>query len=63
MAIQGEPDAELVDLLAEIDEIQMTSRKPIRAGALGREIYAAVDDLVASRATATRSSSSPTAWA
>ena len=47
MAIQGEPDAELNDLLAEIDEIQMTSRKPIRPGALGREIYAAVADLVA----------------
>ena len=35
MAIHGEPDAELVDLLAEIDEIQMAARKPIRAGALG----------------------------
>jgi Xaa-Pro aminopeptidase len=40
MAIQGEPDSELEDLLAEIDAIQMAARQPIRAGALGREIYA-----------------------
>ena len=46
MAIQGEPDGELKDLLAEIDEIQMTSRKPIRAGAPGRLIYEAVAPLV-----------------
>jgi len=41
MAIQGEPDAELVDLLAEIEGIQRAAMRPIRAGALGREIYAA----------------------
>jgi Xaa-Pro aminopeptidase len=46
MAIQGEPDSELRDLLAEIDEIQMTSRKPIRAGAPGRSIYEAIAPLV-----------------
>ena len=46
MAIQGEPDAELEDLLAEIDEIQMAARKPIRAGALGSDIYASVDELL-----------------
>ena len=39
MAIQGEPDAELVDLLAGVDEIQMAARQPIRAGALGADIY------------------------
>jgi Xaa-Pro aminopeptidase len=39
MGIMGEPDAELEDLLAEIDTIQMAARKPIRAGVLGREIY------------------------
>ena len=32
MAIQGEPDSELEDLLGEVDEIQMAARKPIRAG-------------------------------
>jgi Xaa-Pro aminopeptidase len=46
MAIQGEPDAELEDLLAEVDAIQMAARKPIRAGALGREIYASASPLV-----------------
>jgi Xaa-Pro aminopeptidase len=43
MAILGEPDAELVDLLAAIDAIQMAARKPIRPGALGREIYASAE--------------------
>ena len=46
MAILGEPDAELVDLLGGIDEIQMAARKPIRHGARGGDIYAATDDLV-----------------
>ncbi|WP_158816318.1 Xaa-Pro peptidase family protein [Methylocapsa sp. S129] len=46
MAIHGEPDAELKDLLAEVDEIQMAARKPIRAGALGRDIYASANPLV-----------------
>jgi Xaa-Pro aminopeptidase len=46
MGIHGEPDAELEDLLAEIDLIQMTSRKPIRAGARGGEIFSAVEGLL-----------------
>jgi Xaa-Pro aminopeptidase len=46
MAIQGEPDAELNDLLAEIETIQRAAMKPIRAGALGKEIYAAAEPLV-----------------
>jgi Xaa-Pro aminopeptidase len=46
MAIQGEPDAELVDLLAEIESIQRAAMKPIRAGAMGREIYAGGEPLV-----------------
>ena len=40
MAIQGEPDAELDDLLAEIEDIQRASMKPIKAGVMGGEIYA-----------------------
>ena len=40
MAIHGEPDAELVDLLGEVDAIQMAARAPIRAGASGAEVYA-----------------------
>ncbi len=42
MAIHGEPDAELEDLLGEVDAIQQAARKPIKAGAAGSEIYAAV---------------------
>jgi Xaa-Pro aminopeptidase len=45
MAIQGEPDAELVDLLGEIENIQRAAMKPIRAGALGHEIYAGAEPL------------------
>jgi len=45
MAIQGEPDAELVDLLGEIETIQRAAFKAIRAGAMGREIYAAAEPL------------------
>ena len=45
MAIQGETNAELVDLLGEIETIQRAAMKPIKAGAIGREIYAAGDAL------------------
>lgn len=45
MAIQGEPDAELVDLLGEIETIQRAAMKPIKAGVTGREIYAAGEPL------------------
>lgn len=47
MAIQGAPDAELDDLLSEIETIQRAAMKPIRAGALGKEIYAAGEALKA----------------
>jgi Xaa-Pro aminopeptidase len=47
MAIQGEPDSELQDLLAEIDEIQLAARKPIRAGVNGGEIYASAGEVLA----------------
>jgi Xaa-Pro aminopeptidase len=47
MAIQGEPDAELEDLLGEIEGIQRAAMKPMRVGAIGREIYAAAHPLVA----------------
>jgi len=43
MAIVGEPDAELVDLLAEVEAIEQASMKPIKAGALGSEIYDAAN--------------------
>lgn len=43
MGILGEPDAELVELLAEIESVQQASMKPIRPGAPGRDIYAAAN--------------------
>ena len=46
MAIQGEPDSELVELLDEIEAIQRVSMKPIKAGAMGSVIYAAAEPLV-----------------
>jgi Xaa-Pro aminopeptidase len=41
MAIHGEPDAELEDMLGDIEDIQRAAFKPIKAGAMGSEIYAA----------------------
>jgi Xaa-Pro aminopeptidase len=46
MGILGEPDAELVDLLGVIEEIQQRARRPIRRGAAGAEIFAAARELV-----------------
>jgi len=47
MAIQGEPDAELEDMLAEIEMIQRAAMKPIKAGAPASVIYGAAEPLVA----------------
>jgi len=47
MAIQGEPDAELNELLAEIESVQSAAFKAIKPGALGSDIYAAAKPLVA----------------
>ena len=46
MAILGEPDAELEDLLAEIDAIQHAAIKPIKPGTIGGEIYTAAQPLL-----------------
>jgi Xaa-Pro aminopeptidase len=43
MGVAGEPDAELIDLLAEVEAIEQASMQPIRTGVLGKEIYAAAD--------------------
>jgi Xaa-Pro aminopeptidase len=40
MGIVGKADAELEDLLAEIEAVQQAARKPIKAGTLGNEIFA-----------------------
>ncbi|MBV9592045.1 MAG: M24 family metallopeptidase, partial [Hyphomicrobiales bacterium] len=46
MGILGEPDAELVDLLSIVDEVQQRARRPIRQGAAGGDIFAAAHELV-----------------
>jgi Xaa-Pro aminopeptidase len=46
MAIHGEPDAELEDVLAEIETIQRAAMKPIKAGVPGSVIYGAAEPLV-----------------
>ena len=43
MAIFGEPDAELQDMLAEIDAVQQAARQAIRPGTPGKEIFAAAE--------------------
>jgi Xaa-Pro aminopeptidase len=39
MALLGEPDGELQDLLGEVDAIQQAAIRPVRNGARGEEIY------------------------
>jgi Xaa-Pro aminopeptidase len=47
MAVLGEPDSELKDLLGEIETIQRAGFKAVKPGATGRDIYAAAEPLVA----------------
>jgi len=47
MAIHGEPDAELQDMLADIEEIQRASMKPIKAGVMGSEVYRVAEERLA----------------
>ena len=54
---------ELKDLLAEVDAIQQATRQPIRAGAMGGEVYAAAEAAIAQGAASEAKSISPrTAW-
>ena len=39
MSVMGQPSPEQQEILHEIDAIQMAARRPVRAGALGQEIY------------------------
>jgi Xaa-Pro aminopeptidase len=43
MAIHGEPDAELQDMLGDIEEIQRAAFKPIKAGVQASEVYATAE--------------------
>lgn len=47
MAVLGEPDPELEDLLAEVESIQQAARRAIRPGAQGRDIYRDPDAMAA----------------
>ncbi len=47
MAVLGDPDAELEELLAEVDAIQGAAMAPVRAGALGRQVYDGADAALA----------------
>lgn len=47
MAVLGEPDSELKDLLAEIEAVQQAGFAAVKAGALGGDIYAAAEKRLA----------------
>src|SRR6266404_7382494 len=46
MAILGEPDAELQEILSEIETIQRTAFAAVRPGRMGGDIYASAEKLV-----------------
>lgn len=52
MGMLGEPDAELQDILADVDAIQQAARTPVRPGAIGVEIYEAAGGAIAASAHA-----------
>jgi Xaa-Pro aminopeptidase len=43
MAYAGEPDEELIDLLGQVELVQQTARKNLRAGTIGAEIFENAD--------------------
>ena len=47
MAVLGEPDHELKDLLAEIEAVQQAAFAAVRGGAMGGDIYAAAEKQLA----------------
>lgn len=48
MAVLGEPDAELIDLLAEIEKVQQAAISVVAAGRYGREVIEYPDSVLAS---------------
>ena len=46
MGILGEPDAELEDLLAEIEAVQQAAFAKVRAGALGGDVIAQAEAML-----------------
>ena len=47
MGILGTPDAELEDLLAQVDSIQRAAMQPVRPGVLAAEVYAGAERALA----------------
>ena len=47
MGVLGDPDAELVDLLAEIEAVQQAAFAKVRAGALGGDVVTAGQEMLA----------------
>jgi Xaa-Pro aminopeptidase len=47
MAVLGDPDAELEDLLADIEGTQRAAMKPVKPGVMGGDIYAAAESYLA----------------
>lgn len=47
MGVLGEPDAELEDLLAEVDAIQMAARAVMKPGCRGGDVFAAAEAVIA----------------
>jgi Xaa-Pro aminopeptidase len=50
MGILGTPDAELQDLLGEVDRVQQAARRAVRGGARGGDVYAAAEAALATSA-------------
>jgi Xaa-Pro aminopeptidase len=46
MGILGKPDAELVDLLAWIDDVQQAARKPVKPGGRGGDVISIAEDML-----------------
>ena len=46
MAVFGEPDDELRELLSEVDGIQQAARAPIKTGAMGGDIFASAEEVL-----------------
>jgi Xaa-Pro aminopeptidase len=47
MGILGTPDAELVDLLGWIEEVQQAARKPVKPGGRGGDVISIAEDMLA----------------
>jgi Xaa-Pro aminopeptidase len=47
MGVIGEPDSELTDILAAVDEVQMAARSVIKAGCRGGDVFAATESIIA----------------